>query len=75
MEPKTKYKISTTAYGLVAFTGLLLIVASLLRNEYLGAIIGLLMTLVAIDNFFCGTRAKACGYSAQKHYINPFKVK
>lgn len=65
------YRAETMLYGLVAIVAAIGAVAFALGRRWIVALVCIAMVLVALDNFFCGTRARACGYKAKGHYILP----
>ena len=67
------YVVSTIGYGLVAIAAFAGGVYLLRIHRYFLALICLVMVYIALDNFFCGHRAKAAGIDAHSHYFFPFK--
>jgi len=66
-----KYVYSTLGYGLFAFFGLILVVYSFFTKRYVGLVIGILIMYVALDNFFCGCRARRYEVKDRGHYVIP----
>ncbi len=65
------YVIETLAYGvfsLFAFTGLIYF---LFIKDYFLVFLSIIALLVSLDNFFCSSRTKKCGFSVRKHFIIP----
>jgi len=66
-----EYIASTLAYGLAALIAILLGAVFIFQEKWLPFIISLLILYVSLDNFFCSSRAKACGIKAKGHYTIP----
>jgi hypothetical protein len=80
MQKKSKdkymdYVYSTIGYGLFGVFGVWLGLYSLILQKFFLLTIAVLITFVALDNFFCGARAKKCGVHAKTHYIVPHFLK
>lgn len=66
-----QYVIGTVAYGIAALAGILGGVYFLLKQQWLLVVVFVLITYVALDNFFCGTHLKKCGMPVTRHYVMP----
>ncbi len=67
----TKYVIVTLAFGAFGLLGLGYGVYFLMTKKYFLFVIGILIFLVAMDNFFCSARLKKCGITIPSHYAAP----
>ena len=65
------YVYSTIGYGLFALLGSVGAIYSLLTQRYLLLLINLAIIYVSVDNFFCGYRARTCGFNVKSHYALP----
>jgi len=69
------YVFSTTLYGLVALIGVVSFISFLAQERYFFVVLSVIVVYVALDNFFCGLRAKRAGVNTNKHYIIPSFLK
>ncbi len=68
---KTKYVVMTGVYGTVAVLAVIATVYFAVQLRFFLALIMALIVYVALDNFFCGSHAKKCGYEVAGHYVIP----
>lgn len=75
MEEKTKYFLETTAYGICTIIGISATILFTIQLKLILVILSIIFTLISIDNFFCGSHAKKCGFPIETHYVIPWKIK
>lgn len=71
MDALTKYKLTTGIYALCFLFGVVMSIISLLQEKWIVFLIALAFAYVGLDNTFCGTHAKVCGYHVKTHYVIP----
>ena len=71
----TVYAVSTVLYGAVVVLGVFVAVYFFIKGMVFLSLIGLVLTLVSLDNFFCGMRAKNAGAKVKGRYVIPFMRK
>ncbi|MBI2452043.1 hypothetical protein HYV50_03110 [Candidatus Pacearchaeota archaeon] len=73
------YVIETIAFEVVGIAALFGVVYFSISENYFLSILSVLAFLVALDNFFCSSRAKKCGlgFLDKGHYVIPplFRLK
>ena len=71
MTPEDHYRLSTLGYIACAVVGLIGVVFFAIKVNVLLVLLSALFVGVALDNVFCGARARSYGIPAKKHYILP----
>ncbi len=71
MSPQQIYTLSTIGYGIVGILSAVGIPYFLTQQNYFLSFISVLILLVCLDNFFCGSRAKVCNKGIKTHYVIP----
>lgn len=67
----SNYVISTIGYGIFAILGLLGVIYFGITKQFTLFFLGLAVFGIALDNFFCGSRAKKHGFKAKSLYVVP----
>lgn len=75
MDGKTKYFLETFAYGICFILGVVSLIYFSIQKSLFLSLLSLIFAYVSIDNFFCGSHAKKCGFPIRSHYILPWKIK
>jgi hypothetical protein len=75
MDNYQKYILSTFLYGLCFVIGVIAALFFIYERSFFLAFLGVLFAYVSLDNFFCGSRAKTCGFAVKEHYIAPWNLK
>lgn len=75
MDEKTKYFFETTAYGVCFLIGVFFSFFFLFNWSLILFTLSLIFTIISIDNFFCGSHAKKCGFPVETHYVLPWNLK
>lgn len=68
---KTHYAISTLLFGVVGAAAVFGIVHFGTTKQWFLTGTCVLAFLIALDNFFCGSHARAAGYYVKTHWIVP----
>ncbi len=66
-----RYALSTLLYLLAAALSVVFAVVAVLRANWLLLVVCAAGLLVALDNAFCGTRARAAGCPVHGHWVVP----
>ena len=70
-----RYITGVIGFGVFALLGLLLTALFAHRGQWFMVCLSVLLTYVALDNMFCGSRAKTCASGITTHYVIPWNIR
>ena len=70
---RASYWVSTALYGCVPPFGIIVAGVALRDGNWILLAASVLAVLVALDNFFCASRARKAGGKAEGHYALPWR--